>query len=33
VPKKCLQGLTLGKFGARTGPYNPYMFKDHFIPR
>jgi hypothetical protein len=33
VPKKFLQFSKTGAFGARTGPYNPYMYKDHFIPR
>lgn len=29
---KHLQRKSLETF-ARAGPYNPYMFKDHFIPR
>ena len=27
LQRKCLETF------ARAGPYNPYMFKDHFIPR
>ena len=30
---KSLQGLTKAAFASRSGPYNPYKYKDYLVPR